>query len=108
MNREMAVHSLLAIARDTSPFTETNSYRINKTDDGLVMDALASFLKRKPYRVDYSLPYSEVRKDFISFCISRSQALDPSRPLDIICRPWAPPNPKSGMTRAKLKIGAGN
>ena len=91
------VYSLLAIARDTSPFADTDAYRVRQSKEMLIMGTMAGLLERKPYHVDYDMPYSDVCKDFISFCISRSQVLDPSRALDILCRPWAPvPTEESG------------
>jgi hypothetical protein len=103
-----AIYSLLAIARDTSPIAEANTFRSDESKDSLILETLSSFLERKPYRVDYSRPYSDVCKDFISFCISRSKALDPSRALDILCRPWALPPPRASIkaleTRKRKKV----
>ncbi|KAK8127873.1 heterokaryon incompatibility protein-domain-containing protein [Apiospora sp. TS-2023a] len=90
-----AIYALLAIAKDTSPSAEVNDYHGDKSKDALLLSTLSNFLEKKPYRVDYTLPYSDVCKDFISFCIERSQASDPSRFLDIICRPWALKPPKT-------------
>ncbi|KAK8080283.1 hypothetical protein PG997_008101 [Apiospora hydei] len=84
-----AIYALLAIAKDTSPSAEVNDYHGDKSKDALLLSTLSNFLEKKPYRVDYTLPYSDVCKDFFSFCIERSQAADPSRFLDILCRPWA-------------------
>jgi len=41
-------------------------------------------LQDRRFVVDYSKPALEVYKDFLRFCIRRSQS------LDILCRPWAP------------------
>lgn len=85
-----AVYSLLAIARDSAPLAELQTVSDDGTEEALIMSTVSSFLERKPFRVDYSRPYSDVCKDFISFCIERSRRSDPSRALDILCRPWAP------------------
>lgn len=42
------------------------------------------------YEVDYASPVEAVYRDFIKFSISKSLKTDPTRPLDILCRPWAP------------------
>ncbi|KAK7927425.1 HET-domain-containing protein [Apiospora marii] len=90
-----AIYALLAIAKDTSPSAEVNDYHGDKSKDALLLSTLSNFLEKKPYRVDYTLPYSDVCKDFFSFCIERSQVSDPSRFLDILCRPWALKPPKA-------------
>lgn len=97
------IYSLLAIARDTTPMADVNNYRSTKSRDSLVMMSLSSFLERKPYRVDYNLPYSDVCKDFVQFCIERAMVSDPSKALDILCRPWAPPPFKGDHGAAKPK-----
>ncbi|KAF2466544.1 HET-domain-containing protein [Lindgomyces ingoldianus] len=48
---------------------------------------MESHIVRRAFRVDYDAPIIEVYKQFISFSVSKAQ---PSRALDIICRPWAP------------------
>ncbi|KAI9787650.1 MAG: hypothetical protein M1839_000181 [Geoglossum umbratile] len=77
------IYALLAIAKDTTPCA------VDET--GLLIDqtqtALERFTQRKRYKVAYEQPYVDVCKDFVQFCISQS---DPTRALDIICRPWAP------------------
>ncbi|KAF4334940.1 ankyrin and het domain protein [Fusarium beomiforme] len=45
---------------------------------------------RQPFKVDYSAPILEVYKQFMSFSVPRA---NPSRALDILCRPWAPDLP---------------
>jgi hypothetical protein len=95
------IYSLLAIARDTTPLAEMNNYRGIKSRDDLVMLTLSSFLERKPYNVDYNLPYSDVCRAFVQFCIERAMVLDQSKALDILCRPWAPPAPKEDKETAK-------
>lgn len=85
-----AVYSLLAISRDTAPFAEMLTVSQDGSEEAIIMSTVSSFLERKPFKVDYSRRYSEVCKDFISFCIRVSGKSDPSRALDILCRPWAP------------------
>lgn len=85
-----AVYSLLAISRDTAPFAEVRTKSHEGSDEAIIMSTVSSFLERKPFRVDYSRAYSDVCKDFISFCIQVSGRSDPTRALDILCRPWAP------------------
>ncbi|ORY71929.1 heterokaryon incompatibility protein-domain-containing protein [Pseudomassariella vexata] len=85
-----AVYSLLAIARDTSPFAELRTVSLDGSEEATIMSTVSSFLERKPFRVDYSRPYSDVCKDFVSFCIQGAKGSDGTRALDILCRPWAP------------------
>lgn len=85
-----AVYSLLAISRDTAPFAEVRTKSQEGSEEAIIMSTVSSFLERKPFRVDYSRAYSDVCKDFISFCIQISGRSDPTRALDILCRPWAP------------------
>lgn len=85
-----AVYSLLAISRDTAPFAELRTKSQEGSEEAIIMSTVSSFLERKPFRVDYSRAYSDVCKDFISFCIQISGRSDPTRALDILCRPWAP------------------
>ncbi|KAK0664574.1 heterokaryon incompatibility protein-domain-containing protein [Cercophora samala] len=93
-----AVYSLLAIARDTTPMAELSTATQTVSKDAILMMTVSSFLERKPFRVDYARPYSDICKDFISFCIQRAQKTDPIRALDIICRPWAPTPQPFGPT----------
>ncbi|KAK0652352.1 hypothetical protein B0T16DRAFT_387631 [Cercophora newfieldiana] len=88
-----AVYSLLAISRDTSPLAELSPLTHNESEEAIIMATVSSFLERKPFRVDYSRPYSDVCKDFIAYCIERAKSSDPARALDILCRPWAPEPP---------------
>jgi hypothetical protein len=77
------VYALLAIARDTTPFAGDleAGFGIEQTQEYFEM-----FQQRKRYKVDYEQPYADVCKTFVEFCIQQS---DPTRALDIICRPWA-------------------
>ncbi|KAH8650844.1 heterokaryon incompatibility protein-domain-containing protein, partial [Tricladium varicosporioides] len=79
------IYALLAISKDTTPKAATKSLHI--TDHTRAV--LEKFTQKKDYRVDYDLPYVDVCKDFIQFCIEQSMRNDPSRALDVICRPWA-------------------
>ena len=85
-----AVYSLLAIYRDTAPFAELQTKSQEGSEEETIMSTVSSFLERKPFRVDYSRAYSDVCKDFISFCIQIGGRSDPTRALDILRRPWAP------------------
>lgn len=80
------IYALLAIAKDTTPRAAQVSGP-QSTDH--IRDGLEMFTQRKLYKVDYKLPYVDVCKDFIQFAIERSLRVDPSRALDVICRPWA-------------------
>lgn len=82
-----AIYSLLAIARDTAPFAELQTVSADGSEEAIIMSTVSSFLERKPFKVDYSRPYSDICKDFISFCIERSWKSEPTRALDILCRP---------------------
>ncbi|KAK4172319.1 heterokaryon incompatibility protein-domain-containing protein [Triangularia setosa] len=94
-----AVYSLLAIARDTAPMAELSTVTQTESKEAILMMTVSSFLERKPFRVDYGRPYSDICKDFIAFCIGRAQNTDPIRALDILCRPWAPtPQPYGSST----------
>ncbi|KAK4204590.1 heterokaryon incompatibility protein-domain-containing protein [Triangularia verruculosa] len=94
-----AVYSLLAIARDTTPMAELSTATQTVSKDAILLMTVSSFLERKPFRVDYARPYSDICKDFIAFCIERAQNTDPMRALDILCRPWAPtPQPYGRAT----------
>lgn len=93
-----AVYSLLAISRDTAPFAEMLTVSQDGSEEAIIMSTVSSFLERKPFKVDYSRPYNDICKDFISFCIRVSGKSDPSRALDILCRPWAPDSEDSFPT----------
>lgn len=85
-----AVYSLLSISRDTTPLAELQIKSQEGSEEAIIMSTVSSFLERQPFRVDYSRAYSDVCKDFVSFCIQMSGRSDPTRALDILCRPWAP------------------
>ncbi|KAH8650825.1 heterokaryon incompatibility protein-domain-containing protein [Tricladium varicosporioides] len=87
-----AIYALLAIAKDTTPLA-VDLNALHPTPEGYARQALGTFTERKMYPVHYDQPYEDVCKDFIEFCLKHS---DPSRALDIICRPWAlAPNNKA-------------
>lgn len=91
-----AIYALLAISKDTIPSAgdpETDIL-VDRTQSTLEM-----FTQRKRYRVRYDQYYVDVCKDFVEFCIQ--QAPDPSRALDIICRPWAPEDKKGIRVRGE-------
>lgn len=99
------IYALLAIARDTTPFAseaELLQGGTTATDGGApaqkidrsgtqmmkarTTSALEDFTRRKRYTVAYESPYVDACKTFIHFCLTQSE---PTRALDIICRPWA-------------------
>ncbi|RDW67578.1 hypothetical protein BP6252_08974 [Coleophoma cylindrospora] len=98
------VYSLLAIARDASPFAPA-FYGQEDQKLFLVMTLLDRFLAEKPFIVDYSRPYSDVSRDFVEFSIQRMYKIDPYQALDILCRPWAldPPRGRSKRLRKPKK-----
>ena len=80
------IYALLAIAKDTTPRAIPVGTAL--TSRG-AQEGLEIYTQRKSYNVDYKLPYVDVCKDFILFSIERSLEGNPSRALDVICRPWA-------------------
>jgi hypothetical protein len=84
------VYSLLAIAKDTAPFAEAADISGPDSEETLLRSTFSSFMEAKPFVVDYSRAYTDVCRDFIAFCVERACASDPTRALDILCRPWAP------------------
>lgn len=89
-----AIYALLAIARDTTPLADDDkaSHRRSLIN---TQEALEVFTEKKRYKVDYQQPFADVCKEFVAFCIEESK--DPTRALDIICRPWAP-NTETGRS----------
>jgi hypothetical protein len=75
------IYAFLNLASDAMPST---------IDPGMAEEWTTSFFdtfsRRKRYTVAYESPYVDACKTFIQFCIHNS---DPSRALDILCRPWA-------------------
>ena len=86
------IYALLAIAKNTTPSASDK-------EEGLLLDhtqhVLEVFTQKKRYKVEYERPYVDVCKDFVQFCIERSLHSDPTRSLDVICRPWAPEEKKN-------------
>ena len=80
------IYALLAIAKDTTPIA-ADPLEFEFSDHAKA--GLEPFMQRKRYNVDYQLPYVDVCKDFIQFAIEQAVRTDPSRALDVICRPWA-------------------
>lgn len=93
------IYALLAIAKDTTPHAASRSTDVSKSTD-YVRHGLEIFTQRRQYNVDYDLPYVDVCREFIQFAIARSMQFDPSRALDVICRPWAT-DQKALTTRKK-------
>lgn len=107
------IYALLAIAKDTTPSASDSELTMEPTriltqepttpvrkpynkGSELLLDrtksALEDFTQRKRYTVAYESTYVDACKTFIQFCIWQS---DPTRALDIICRPWAAEDKKS-------------
>ncbi|KAI1778833.1 heterokaryon incompatibility protein-domain-containing protein [Hypoxylon cercidicola] len=96
------IYSLLAVARDASPFAE-NSASTDKEYALFMRTSITFFLEEKPFRVDYGRPYSDVCRDFVEFIIQRSCELDPVQALDVLCRPWALTPRKNQSIRPQTK-----
>ena len=95
------IYSLLAVAKDAMPMAVRKDGREKKESQGLQLlnRWLTKHKRRKPFPVDYEQPYVDVCKLFIEFSIKQAE---PSRALDIICRPWAPPpSEKSLFSKTK-------
>ena len=89
------IYALLAIAKDTTPSASEGEGESRLVLDH-TQDVLEVFTQQKRYNVEYEKPYVDVCKDFVEFCIERG---DPTRALDIICRPWAPEPKKKSAKR---------
>lgn len=85
------IYALLAIARDTSPRTAKGetpySFSFSPATLGQLVDWGSKNIGSQVYLVDYTKPFFEVCKDFITFAIRKSES---TSALDILCRPWAP------------------
>ena len=79
-----AIYCLLSISRDCTP-----AVLVKSRDYASLEYILSLYTERKPYVVDYSLPYVDVCRNFVQFCITSRSRTDPSRALDVICRAWA-------------------
>jgi len=90
------IYALLAIAKDTTPSAGPEGTQMVLDHTKAVLEI---FTEKKSYNVDYGQPFVEVCREFVQFCIEHS---DPSRALDIICRPWAPdPGNESAQRKKK-------
>ncbi|MCJ1447875.1 MAG: hypothetical protein MMC23_008387 [Stictis urceolatum] len=121
------IYALLAIARDTIPYSPVPDSPLPRDPDeaDLIskLQTMPTFRKlsvrmkewarrntySEDYNVDYSAPIDKVYKEFISFSIRRS---DQARALDIICRPWAPileevPDPQDSSKTKVQAVRAG-
>ncbi|KAH8748692.1 heterokaryon incompatibility protein-domain-containing protein [Hyaloscypha sp. PMI_1271] len=95
------VYALLAISKDTT-IKSTSEEDFPELDNPAVVKLIAwgrRNIASRIFVVDYSRPIVDVYKDFIEFSIRKA---DPTRALDIICRPWAIPvtaeSDRAGMT----------
>jgi hypothetical protein len=87
------IYALLAIAKDTTPFAVTGEEKHASpvVPGGAQLISWATrHLQARRYPVDYSQPFVEICKDFMNFAIGQANRTDPTRALDILCRPWAP------------------
>jgi hypothetical protein len=87
------IYALLAISRDTTPKNlkqDSDSPSQSQQEiDAMALLPSQGFVKQN-YNVDYRLPCIDVYQEFMDFAIRKRVKLDPTRALDIICRPWAP------------------
>jgi len=51
--------------------------------------------------VNYTQSYSDFCTGFVAHCVERAKNMDAARALDILCRPWAPPEPPPTMSSYK-------
>ena len=84
-NPHDSIYALLGIAKDTTPTAANKELRV--TDH--TQSVLEMFTAKKQYKVDYKASYIDICKEFIEFCVRRNVNRDPSRALDVICRPFA-------------------
>ena len=92
------VYALLAMARDSRPYANQLSANNDLRDlDARQYEILLKFVayfpnpRKESYEVDYRSPIVNVYQQFIAFSIRKA---DPTRALDIICRPFARPYTK--------------
>jgi hypothetical protein len=84
-NAHDSIYALLGISKDTTP-TAANK-KLLVTDH--TQAVLEMFTEKKQYNVDYTADYIDICKEFIEFCVRQNAHRDPSRALDVICRPFA-------------------
>ena len=85
------VYALLAMARDSQPFSPDIDEEIRKLKPRqrkLLRKVAAYFPKplKEKYQVEYKSPIIDVYQYFIQFSIRKAE---PTRALDVICRPFA-------------------
>jgi hypothetical protein len=100
------VYALLAIAKDTLPHTDSigAAPAVEAALRNILVRVRQMFerqIARQSYHVDYQQPVSDVYKQFVQFSITKSQ---PSRALDIICRPWAPAPKSEGVPQTNEEL----
>jgi len=100
-----AIYSLLAVAKDANPIPVIHAPTKSSVPAEASLEGLGRNLIRIPYKVDYQKDVVDIFKDFIQFSIRQSQKSDPTRALDIICRPWAP-MPKRKKSSTNTAVGA--
>ncbi|KAH8707134.1 heterokaryon incompatibility protein-domain-containing protein, partial [Phaeosphaeriaceae sp. PMI808] len=88
------IYALLAIAKDTIPTAAAKEPQVRDYIQASLMKLTQR--QRKQYIIDYHAPYAEVCQYFIQWSIDRTSQTDPSRALDILCRPWAFDSQKAG------------
>ncbi|PMD32217.1 hypothetical protein L207DRAFT_500679, partial [Hyaloscypha variabilis F] len=84
-NAHDSIYALLGISKDTTPTAATKKLLV--TDH--TQSVLEMFTEKKQYNVDYTADYIDICKEFIEFCVRQNAHRDPSRALDVICRPFA-------------------
>lgn len=84
-NPHDSIYALLGISKDTTP-TAANK-KLLVTDH--TQSVLEMFTEKKQYNVDYTADYIDICKEFIEFCVHQNVRRDPSRALDVFCRPFA-------------------
>ena len=82
------IYGLLAMARDTQPYADEALRYLDPTERELIERVAAMFpsSRKARYEVNYETPTIDVYQEFIAFSIRNA---DPTRALDIICRPFA-------------------
>jgi hypothetical protein len=84
-NPHDSVYALLGISKDTTPTAANKKLRVTDHTQAV----LEMFTAKKQYKVDYEASYIDICKEFIEFCVRRNVSRDPSRALDVVCRPFA-------------------
>jgi hypothetical protein len=91
------IYALLGLANDTAGMDSVHRDRqyLAKWHDSIPAQWWTPQLNpvnlgAKAYPVNYTQPYAGHCKDFVEFVIRKCSQVDPTRALDILCRPWAP------------------